>query len=114
MKVRIQRRFPYIPAVRVAAGGVRLPDLHEGATQRLALRVAHRAVDDDPLTDRHLVALDGEVIVVRPKDPRRAQLWAGDLGDRLGQVDQRLLGVAQPGRLVVLVVKRRVHVRPLA
>src|SRR5580704_3710517 len=106
-EVRIERRRPPIPPVHVSPGGVRLPDLDERPAQRVALGVEHAPRDDDPLSDRLALVLDREVVVVLA-DQHRAELRPGDLGDRLRQVDERLLGVAQGGRLVARIVERRV------
>ena len=86
---------PDVVAVLVATGGVRLPDLHERVAERLALGVAHPAGHDDPLTDRSARMLGCEVVVLRCADPLVTELRPSDLGERVRQIDERLLGMPQ-------------------
>ena len=64
-KFGIERRVVLIDVVRVAARGVRLPDLHQLPAQRLAVRVEHPSTDDDPLPERLTRVLPREVGVER-------------------------------------------------
>jgi len=112
-EVGIERGRPPVPPVQVATGRVGLPDLDQRARERLALAVERAAADRDPLPDRLPSVLREEVVVVLG-DALGAELGSGDLGDRLREVDERRLGVAQPRRLVPLVVERRVRVGGLA
>ena len=113
-EVGVQRRRPVVDDVLVAPAGVGLPDLDQRVAQRLALGVEHPAGDDDPLADRLALVLGRQVGVLRRDRQRLAQRRAGDLRDRVRKVDQRLLGMAQRGRLVRRVVQRRVRGSVLA
>src|SRR5918992_1216635 len=62
-EVRVERACPVVVLVRVAAGRVRLPHLHEGVGYRPAVAVEHPAEHDDPLPDRLARVLGGEVVV---------------------------------------------------
>ena len=98
-EVRVDRRGPGVPAVAVAPGGVRLPDLHQRVADRAAVGVEQPPGDGDPLADRHLVVLAREVVLDRPR-AQVAELRAGRLRHLVGQVDGELLS-RQGRRLVV-------------
>ena len=113
-EVRVERGGPAVPAVLVASGGVRLPDLDERAAQGLPLGVEHAAAERDSLADRLAGVLAREVVVELAEDALATELWTGDLGDRLRHEDERLLRVAQTARLVRRVVERRLLVLALS
>ena len=96
-----------VDLVAVAAGGVGLPDLDQRPRDGAAVAVEQPAGDHDPLAQRLAGVLAGQVVVVLG-DPAVAQQRAGDLGQGVGERDQRPVGGAQPGGQV-----RRVQVRRL-
>src|SRR5207248_9583281 len=51
-KVRIDRRVMLVRRVLIAAGGVGLPDLDDGARDRPAVLIGNAAVYDDALAER--------------------------------------------------------------
>src|SRR5260370_25866653 len=51
-KVRIERSWPLIPFVEVAASGIGLPNLQEGVRHRFSTVVEHAAGHNDALADR--------------------------------------------------------------
>ncbi|GAA3413357.1 hypothetical protein GCM10018952_29700 [Streptosporangium vulgare] len=97
-----------VTLVRVATGGVGLPDLHELAAHRAAVPVEDAAVHGDALAQRFGEVLPGQVGVERGD--------VGDAEDRPGQFgrvrvlerDQRLPRVAEHGAAVGAVVAGRV------
>ena len=109
LEVRVKRRRPAVPLVRVTARRVGLPDLHQGVAQGFALGVIDVAGDDDALPDRLALGLDREVVVRRFQIDGSGELRAGDLGHRVRQIDQRLLGVAQLRGLIRRVIEWRMR-----
>ncbi len=93
--------------VRVAARGVRLPDLDQLPAQRLAVLTEHAAADDDPLAERLTGVLPREIVVERA-DRRLAVRGPGQLRQRGRDDHERLLRSPQAGPDVVVVVERRV------
>ncbi len=89
-EVRVERRVVVVDRVGVAAGGVRLPDLDQLATQRLAVRAQDAAADDDPLAEGLTIVLPRQVVVELPDLPV-AEDRAGLLGERMRDDDERLL-----------------------
>jgi hypothetical protein len=96
-----------VDGVQVAAGGVRLPDLHELPAQWLAVLTEHAAADDDPLAEWFARVLPGEVVVERA-DGRLAVCGTGQLRQRGRDDHERLLGSPQPRADVALEVERGV------
>ncbi len=78
-----------VGAVRVAARGVRLPDLDQGLRNRLAVLVEHAAGDDDAFADRLALVLAGEVMIAL-LHVAVAEKRTGQLGERLRRHDERL------------------------
>jgi hypothetical protein len=93
----------------VAARGVGLPDLDERVAQRLAGAVEDAPGDDQPFADRLIVVLACQVVVENAEDRRCTERRAGYFGEALGQVDERLLGVAKPRRAILGRVERRMR-----
>ncbi len=77
--------------MRVAAGGVGLPDLDQRVGDRAAVAVEHPAADDDPLPLRLAGVLAGQV-VVELAEPALAEQRPGDLGERLRDLISGFLG----------------------
>jgi hypothetical protein len=55
-----------VAVVAVAAAGIGLPDLDQGAGDRAASAVQDPPLDDDPLPQRLAGVLDGQVVVGLP------------------------------------------------
>ena len=79
-----------VDRVGVTTRGVRLPDLDQLASKRLAVRAKDAPADDDPLTERLARVLPREV-VVELADLRVAEHRAGLLGQRMRDDDEGLL-----------------------
>ena len=109
-EVGVQRCRVLVPLVDVAAGGVRLPDLHQLAGDGTAVAVEHPAGDDDAFAQRLAVVLDGQVrfqrVDVHVPERRRVELD----GFRV-RVVQVLGGVAQDAAAVRRVVQPRLDLR---
>src|SRR6185295_8021180 len=103
-EIRIERRVVLVGAMRVAAGGVRLPDLDQGVGHGAAVLVEHAAGDDDALADRIALVLARQ-IAVRWLDVAMAENRPGDLRECLRRQNQRLSRAAllrrAVGRIVV-------------
>jgi hypothetical protein len=106
-EVGVERRGVVLAAVPVPARRVGLPDLHQRVRHRAAVGVAHLAEDDDPLALRLPRVLGREVRVLHG-DELVAEQRAGHLGEPVREEHQRLLRVAQRGRLVAGRIERRV------
>src|ERR1700682_4022843 len=63
-EIRIERRRMLVAMMDITAGGVRLPDFHEGARYRTAVFVEHASRDDNPLALRLALVLAGKVGIV--------------------------------------------------
>src|SRR5574341_400876 len=92
-EVRVDGGVVLVGLVRVAARGVRLPDLDQRVRHGLAALVEHAAADDDALAERIALVLAREVVVGR-LHIAVAEYRAGDLGERLRHDDERLRRVA--------------------
>ena len=60
-EVRIERRVVLVVLVRVAAGGIRLPDFDQRVAHGAAVFVHHAPLDDDPLAERLAGVLAGQI-----------------------------------------------------
>src|SRR5438128_12462780 len=104
-EVRVEWRRVLVILVEVAAGGVRLPDLHDRVPQRSSVAVEHAAGDDDPLADRLAGMLAGQVMIELGDGPRKQ--GRGEIVESLGEIDQRLGWRAQTRPDIVGVEVRR-------
>ena len=66
VKFGIERRVVTVDAMRVAAGGVRLPELDERVAHGAAVFVDHAPLDDDALADRSAAVAIREIRGRRP------------------------------------------------
>src|SRR5690348_7350157 len=60
-EVRIDRRVMLVRRMMIAAGGVRLPDLHNGARDRPAVLVGYAAMYDDAFAERRFSVNDRQI-----------------------------------------------------
>ena len=79
--------------VKVAAGRVRLPDLHDRLPERPPITVEHPAGDDDPFADRFAGVLARQVMIQLGDGPRKH--GRREIMEPVGKVDQRLSWCAQ-------------------
>src|SRR5580704_4470020 len=83
--------------MRVAACGVRLPDFDERMRKRAAVFVDDAAGDDDAFAERLAGVLLREVECLYVHE-FVAENWAGDFGERVRQMHERLRWGALLGR----------------
>src|SRR5688572_4364566 len=102
-EVRVDGRVVLVGAMRIAAGGIRLPDLDQGIRHRPAVLVEHATGHHDALADRLAFVLSREVVVAR-LDVVPAEHRAGDLRKRLRRDDQGLRRTALLSRCVRRIV----------
>ncbi len=111
-EVRVQRGGVLIALVDVTSGGVGLPDLHELAGNRATVAIKYTACNDDALTLRLAVVLDGQVgfqrVHVLVAESGRVELD----GLRVRVVQALGGGVAQDAAAVRRVVQTRHGLRP--
>src|SRR6185369_7239991 len=112
-KIRIERRVVLVGAMRVASGGIRLPDLDERMRGGFSVLVEHASADDDALADRLALVLARQVVIAR-LEVVVAEDRAGQLRERLRRDDERLSRVPLCGRRVrlIVVIGLRTGVRP--
>ena len=112
-EVGVERRRMLVILVEVAAGGVRLPDLHDRVAERPPTTVEHPAGDDDAFADRFAGVLAGEVMIElgdRSREERSRKIM-----EPAGQAHQWLRRRAQAGANVIGVEIRRLdRVFPVA
>src|SRR3989441_7415289 len=92
-EMRINRRIMLIDVMRVAAGGIRLPDLNERPTDRSGVFVKHPSGDDDPLAQR-FAAVPATEVCISSAHGCAVETRSRDLRDRLLKPNRRLLGRA--------------------
>ncbi len=81
VEIRIGRRMVVVVGVDVAAGGIRLPDLHHRAADGRAVLVQHAHAQVHQLADRLRGAVPGDVAAEQFHAPRHLQR-AGQLRER--------------------------------
>ena len=88
-EIRIEGSVVLIDRVGVAAGGVGLPDFDERVGKRLSVFIDDAAGNDDAFAEGLGGVLLGEIEGFSV-DEVVAEDRAGDFGDRVGEVDERL------------------------
>src|SRR5205823_5445540 len=99
-EVRVEGGRVLVDLMRVAAGGVRLPDLDERAPDRVAA-VVHDAAGDDDALAQGLARVPAREVGIELLDRAFAEGRTGRLRERVREDQQRLLRAAQDGRAVV-------------